>query len=135
MNFLTLRPGPGKGFVVDGAPFPLAAPGAELEEVRFGIRPEYIRIATTPLPDSVPARVLRRAVAIGGQHLITLAVGESRIKAKVPPAEGPSQAAPEVGSNVFVVCPIEHAILFHRGKRLAAPPRRQVSSAAASTPS
>jgi ABC-type sugar transport system ATPase subunit len=135
MNFLTVQPAEGSGFAVDGVPFPLAAPLLELEDVRFGIRPEYIRIAATPLPDSVPARVLRRAVAIGGQHLVTLAVGGSRIKAKVPPAEGPSRGAPEVGSNVFVVCPIEHAILFHRGKRLAELPRRLGSSAAAGAPS
>ncbi len=130
MNFLTVRPALGAGFVVDGVPFPLAAPAAALDEVRFGIRPEYIRIARSPLPDGVPARVLRRAVAIGGQHLVTLAVGESRIKAKVSPGAGPSHGAPEVGANVFVACPIEHAILFHSGKRLATPPRRLGSSAA-----
>jgi ABC-type sugar transport system ATPase subunit len=130
MNFLAVRPAPGTGFLVDGVPFPLAAPAAALEEVRFGIRPEYIRIAGSPIPDSVPARVLRRAVAIGGQHLVTLAVGESRIKAKVPPGAGLSRGAPEVGADVFVACPIEHAILFHRGKRLDTPPRRLGSSAA-----
>jgi ABC-type sugar transport system ATPase subunit len=127
MNFLTVRP-VGAGFVVDGVPFTLAAPQTGLEDVRFGIRPEYIRIDSSRVPDSVPARVLRRAVAIGGQHLVTLDVGGSRIKAKVPPAAGPSPTAPEVGANVFIVCPIEHAILFRRGERVTEPPRRLDSS-------
>jgi len=128
MNFLSSRPAQGGGFVVDGVPFPLIVPPAGLEDVRFGIRPEYVRIASAPLPDGVSARVLRRAVAIGGQHLVTLAVGGSRIKAKVAPAVGPSRGAPEIGAEVFVVCPIEHAMLFHRGERLADPPRRLASS-------
>jgi len=128
MNFLAVRP-VGAGFVVDGVPFRLAAPRTGLEDVRFGIRPEYIRIDTAQSPDSVPARVLRRAVAIGGQHLVTLDVGGSRIKAKVSPGGGLSPRAPEVGANVFMTCPIEHAILFRRGQRVAEPLRRLDSSA------
>ena len=127
MNFLTVRPVAG-GFVVDGVPFALAAPPTGLDDLRFGIRPEYIHIDTSCLPDSVPARVLRRAVGIGGQHLLTLDVGGSRIKAKVSSAAGPSPTAPEVGADVFIVCPIEHAILFRRGERVIEPPRRLDSS-------
>jgi ABC-type sugar transport system ATPase subunit len=123
MNFLPVRAA-GAGFVVDGVPFPLAAALTELEDVVFGIRPEYIQISNGALPGGAPARVLRRSVAIGGQHLVTLAVGASRIKAKVSPAAGPSGRAPEVGEDVFVVCPIERAMLFHRGKRLSQLPRR-----------
>ncbi len=67
-------------------------------------------------------------MAIGGQHLLTLDVGGSRIKAKVSPAAGPSPTAPEVGANVFIVCPIEHAILFSRGVRVTELPRRLDSS-------
>lgn len=121
MNFLAPRPAQGGGFVVDAVPFPLLAPREGVEGVLFGIRPEYVRIVPTPSPDAVPARVLRRAIAIGGQHLVTLAVGEDRIKAKVPP--GSALAA---GENAFVVCPIEHAMLFHAGRRLAEGPRRLV---------
>ena len=127
MNFMTVRP-VGAGFVVDGVPFALAAPQTGLDDLRFGIRPEYIHIDSNRLPDSVPARVLRRAVAIGGQHLLTLDVGGSRIKAKVSSAAGPSRTAPEVGANVFIVCPIEHAILFRRGERVIEPLRRLDSS-------
>ena len=128
MNFLDARPAQGGGLVVDGVPFPLHAPPAGFEDVRFGIRPEHVRITAMPSPDSVPARVLRRAVAIGGQHLVTLAIGGSRIKAKVAPVAGPSRGAPEIGAEVFVTCPIEQAMLFHRGERLAGPPRRLASS-------
>lgn len=128
MNFLSAQPAQGGGIVVDGVPFPLVVPHGGLADIRFGIRPEHVRIVATPLPDAVPARVLRRAVAIGGQHLVTLAVGGSRIKAKIAPATGLSRGALEIGAEVFVICPIEQAVLFHRGERLAEPPQRLPSS-------
>jgi len=123
MNFLQPRPAQGGGLIVDGVPFPLLFPpegGSNGNSgILFGIRPEYVRLATAPSPDAVPARVLRRAIAIGGQHLITLAVGESRIKAKVD-----AETVPAVGSSTFVICPIAHAMLFRGGERLAERPRR-----------
>jgi hypothetical protein len=62
------------------------------------------------------------------KHARPFAKGGSRIKAKVSPAAGPSRRAPEVGANVFIVCPIEHAILFRRGERVTELPRRLDSS-------
>lgn len=128
MNFLTPRPGSQGGFLFDGLPFPLFAPAGGAEEIRLGIRPEHVQIFTVPVPDTVPARVLRAAIAIGGQRLVTLAVGNSRIKAKVPPSSNSPHDALEVGSEVFALCPLERAILFHGGERLAEPPRRLVAA-------
>ncbi len=126
MNFLTPQPAARDGLQFDGLPFPLFAPNAGPEEIRLGIRPEHVQISRVPVPDSVPARVLRTAIAIGGQRLVTLAVGGSRIKAKVPPPAHPPQDTLEIGAEVFAVCPLERAILFHGGARLAEPPRRLV---------
>ena len=128
MNFLTPQPAPQGGFQFDGLPFPLFAPNAGPEEIRLGIRPEHVRISRLPVPDGVPARVLRSAIGIGGQRLVTLVVGNSRIKAKIPPPSHPPEDAFEIGAEVFAVCPIERAILFHGGERLAEPPRRLAAS-------
>ncbi|MGH7084169.1 MAG: ABC transporter ATP-binding protein [Acetobacteraceae bacterium] len=131
MNFLNPRPIRPGVLAFDVLPFPLAAPAAGAEEIRLGIRPEHVEISAVAVAGAVPARVLRKAIAIGGQHLVTLAVGESRIKAKIPPPEPGQRGALEIGTAVFALCPLERAILFRGGERLAEPPRRVAATVAA----
>ena len=78
-------------------------------EVLVGIRPERVRVTSQPRPGAVSARVTRRAIVIGGQHLLTLQVGKATFKAKVPPSDAVT------GSVVWVQLPLEAVTLFDRG--------------------
>jgi len=82
------------------------------------VRPEYVALCPAGTPGSVAATVLRQVITIGGQHLITLAVGQTRLKAKLTPELG--RALP---ADLAVVCPLEHVVLFRDGARLPEAPR------------
>ena len=86
---------------------PIAMDGsASVDEVIVGIRPERIRLdAQTSL--SVQAEVVRTAIVVGGQQLITLRVGDEQIKVKTE-----SQEAPKPGTPMQIHCPPEHITLF-----------------------
>ena len=112
MNFLDPRGEHGGGLVFDVLTGPLAVPAGG-GDIRLGIRPEYIRVLPQGTPGCVPARVVRRCIAVGGQSLLTLAVGGSRLKAKVPPEIGRAAAG-----EVAIECPLPHAVLFRDGARL-----------------
>jgi len=77
------------------------------QRVRVGIRPEYVRIHLEATPNAVHGKLQRKAIAVGGQYLLIVQLGEQIIKAKV---------APEIGmrasENVWVECPIEALTLF-----------------------
>lgn len=97
---------------------PLVTPPGGAALLRTGIRPEYVGVHPAGTPGSVPARLVRRAITIGGQHLLTLAVGQTRIKAKVP-AEAGSALPPQLA----ITCPLEHVVFFRDGQRLQDTPR------------
>ncbi|BCX04196.1 MAG: ABC transporter ATP-binding protein [Candidatus Roseilinea sp.] len=65
--------------------------------VTVGIRPEYIRIVASQTPVAVRARVLNKAIVVGGQYLVGLKVGDIAAKAKVSHSTG---AALNVGGCV-----------------------------------
>ncbi len=117
MNFLDPRGEHGGGLVFDVLTGPLAVPAGG-GDIRLGIRPEYIRVLPRGAPGCVSARVVRRCIAVGGQSLLTLAVGGSKLKAKVPPEIGRAAAG-----EVAIECPLEHAVLFRDGTRLEEVPR------------
>jgi ABC-type sugar transport system ATPase subunit len=97
-----LFPGP---VAVDGA-------AAAAADVTIGIRPEHIRVSSSPAPGSVPAQLIRKTVQIGGQYLVALSVeglGDRGFKAKVAPSTG--ERLPASGP-VNVELPLVHVTLF-----------------------
>jgi ABC-type sugar transport system ATPase subunit len=98
-------------------PWPLAAPAGGAARVRAGIRPEYVTIVSPGTPGGMPAQLVRRAVTIGGQHLLTVAVGQTRLKVKIP-----AEAAAALPGQLAVACPLRHVVLFRDGARLADTP-------------
>jgi ABC-type sugar transport system ATPase subunit len=109
----------------DAIAVPLAVPAGGSGDIRLGIRPEYVRVLPPGTPGTVPARVLRCCITVGGQALLTLAAGAARLKAKVAPGD---EAAS--GSEVGIACPLEHAVLFRGGARLPDAPASRPASPA-----
>jgi ABC-type sugar transport system ATPase subunit len=118
MNFLAPRESRDGALHFDALPHPLATPSGGSDGLRIGIRPEYVRVAPAAGPETVEARVLRRSVSIGGQHLLTLAVGETRLKAKIA-----ADLATQIGERTHIACPLERVVFFRSGDRLADRPR------------
>ncbi len=86
--------------------------------LRAGIRPEYVRLRPPGADGAVPAKLLRQVITIGGQHLLTLAVGQTRLKAKVAPDQGAALQA-----ELAVECPLDRVMLFRDDVRLPEEPR------------
>jgi ABC-type sugar transport system ATPase subunit len=118
MNFLTPRSRDGRAVRFDVLPSPLAVPADADGELSLGIRPEHVDILAEPAEDTIPGRIMRSSITIGGQHLLSLAVGETRLKAKTAPG-----VQPRDGSTVFIRCRLEHTVLFNDGLRLPEPVR------------
>ena len=86
------------------------------ERVTIGIRPEHIRVQREQTPASVPGRIARKAIVVGGQYLLVIQLGERLLKAKVDPVLGH-----QLQDDVWVECPIEWIALFGAdGHRLEA---------------
>jgi ABC-type sugar transport system ATPase subunit len=86
------------------------------KEIVVGIRPERIRVYAKPQPQAVEAMLVRSALVVGGQRLLTLHIGDTTLKAKVA-----DQHLYREGDRIYVECPTEHVILFDRdGHRLGA---------------
>ncbi len=79
-------------------------PGSKLT---LGIRPEHVRISTTPQPDAVQGAVIDKVIVTGGQYLLTVQVGAKTLRAKVAPAVGRALAG-----DAWVVLPPERITLF-----------------------
>ena len=91
--------------------------GTDGGSVTVGIRPEHIRVAPVPAPGMVEGRLLRKAISIGRQYLLTIAVGDRTFKAKVEPVLG-QELRP---GPVWVALPPNRVTLFDRsGRRLGA---------------
>lgn len=111
MNFVNYQPsyredGPvlenhlfGKVVYVDGL--------YQQRDIVIGIRPERIRLYKEATQKAVKATVIRSAIVTGGQYLLTLQVGASILKAKVP-----HDQYAEDGASVYMECPLEHVRLF-----------------------
>jgi ABC-type sugar transport system ATPase subunit len=114
MNFLAPR----GGFGFDVFPRELAVPQGGVAGLEAGIRPEYVEGFAEAAPGAVPARVLRSSITTGGQYLLSMTVGETRLVAKVTADRGPG-----LSGAVFARCPLSHVVLFRAGQRIAEPPR------------
>lgn len=120
MNFVTPRIGPGGDLAVDILAHPIAMPKGTYGALQIGIRPEYIQVLQEPAPDAVAATLMRSSITVGGQAILTLRVGQTLLKAKID-----AQRASRIGNDVFVICPMEHLVLFGDGERLPERPRAQ----------
>jgi ABC-type sugar transport system ATPase subunit len=118
MNFVSPRGERDEGLIFDVLPMPVAKPAGPGIDVRLGIRPEYVRVLPSGTSGAVKAHVLRRSITIGGQLLLTLAVGKTRLKAKLAP-----ERAHVSGNEVAIECPLQHAVFFRAGVRLPETPR------------
>ena len=118
MNFLAPRQSTDGVIGFDVFPRPLLRPPGETAALQAGIRPEYVRVSPQPGPDSVRARVVREAITTGGQYLLTLEAGGTRLKAKIDPAIGK-----RIATQVFIDCPLQHVVFFRAGARLPERPR------------
>ena len=113
---------PGMNFVphdvVDGqlqAPLFSSARSVSTSEATLlvGVRPERLQVLSEARPDAVPAKIMHRAIVIGGQHLLTLQVNGQRVKAKVGSCDLLA------GQSVWLYVPPESAMLFNTdGQRL-----------------
>ena len=118
MNFLEPVGEPRAHVAFIGLAAPVVTPSGGGARLRAGIRPEHVRVFSGPGPGRVEARVTGDCITIGGQHLLTLAIGPAAIKAKVP-----ARAGLAVGDLAFVECPLDRVMLFREGRRLPERPR------------
>jgi ABC-type sugar transport system ATPase subunit len=121
MNFLSPSSREADFLRFDVLPWPLAYPAASAGEVSLGIRPEHVDVLPQAAADSVPAKVIRSSITIGGQNLVSLAVGKTRLKAKTAPG-----MPAEDGATVFIRCRLEHAVFFDDGLRSPEVVRRAI---------
>jgi ABC-type sugar transport system ATPase subunit len=121
MNFLNPLSRETGSLRFDVLPGALAYPAATPGEVSLGIRPEHVEVLATAEPGTVPARVVRSSITIGGQNLVSLSVGETRLKAKTAPGTAPGD-----GATVFIRCRLEHAVFFNDGLRSPEAVRRVI---------
>lgn len=89
----------GQSVLVDGL--------SDQREILIGIRPERIKINQQATATTVEGQVVRSSIVTGGQYLLTLQVGHSILKAKVP-----HDQFVEDGATIHLECPIEHIRLF-----------------------
>lgn len=86
---------------------PVRLSGHGSEQLTLGIRPEHVRVYPTVHAEAVPARVVSRAIVVGGQYLVTLQVGDATLKAKVAAETGRA-----LGEAAWMHLPLERITLF-----------------------
>ncbi len=86
--------------------------------LRVGIRPERARVAPPDEPGGVAATVLRRSITIGGQYLLLLRTGETKLRVRADATAG--QHLPD---EVSLHCPLRHVAFFRDGVRLHEQPQ------------
>lgn len=86
---------------------PVRLSGRSSAPLTLGIRPEHVRVHAAAHPEAVPARVVNRAIVVGGQYLVTLQIGDAVLKAKVA-----SHTGYALGEEAWVQLPLERITLF-----------------------
>jgi len=76
-------------------------------KITLGIRPEQIKVTDQPGANSNQAKVVRKALIVGGQVLVTLSMANRVFKAKLPAAQGFPKA-----EIVYVEFPMNKVTLF-----------------------
>ena len=95
-------------------PRPVLARGQALEQrVVLGIRPEHVALRGEPGPWTVRARVVRRAIGIGGRLLLTAQLGQHVLKVKAGPEH--VARAGRAGDDVWLECPLGWVSVFGEG--------------------
>jgi len=111
MNFIDIDVTGGGDSAALGAPLfarPVRAAGLNGgKRVAVGIRPEHILVSREPMRSAVPARIVHESIVVGGQHLLTLQVGDQRFKAKVV-----SDSSYTIDDTVWVEFPLGRITLF-----------------------
>jgi len=88
------------------------------DAVILGVRPEYVSVSPTELPDSL-AGTVRVLENLGVDSLVTVEVGDLRVQATVP-----EERVPAVGDRVWLA-PDQRRLLAYRqddGEQVGAPP-------------
>ncbi len=86
--------------------------------LRVGIRPERARIGPPEEAGGVAAAVLRRSITIGGQYLLLLRAGETRLRVRAD-----ADAGRRLPDQVSLHCPLRHLAFFRDGVRLHEQPQ------------
>ncbi|NIS79730.1 MAG: ATP-binding cassette domain-containing protein [Anaerolineales bacterium] len=94
-------------------PGPIRISGVNGEtRLTIGIRPEHVRIRVEQTPMSVRGKIARKFIAVGGQYLLSIQVGERLLKVKVDAVLGQ-----EIQNEVWFECPFEWITVFGLGGR------------------
>lgn len=89
-------------------PAPVKMSGVNgVRRVTIGIRPEHVRIRLEQTPMSVRGKIARKFIAVGGQYLLSIRVGERLLKVKVDPVLGQ-----KIQDEVWFECPFEWITVF-----------------------
>jgi ABC-type sugar transport system ATPase subunit len=104
MNFVSPRSRENGFLRFDVLPAALAYPAAVAGEVSLGIRPEHVEVLAAAGADTVAARVVRSSINIGGQNLVSLSVGETKLKAKTAPGAAQEAAGWSTPSFSMTAC-------------------------------
>ncbi|MFN3981081.1 MAG: TOBE domain-containing protein [Caldilinea sp.] len=86
---------------------PVRLSGRSGEQLTLGIRPEHVRVYPSAHAEAVPARVVSRAIVVGGQYLVTLQAGDATLKAKVAAETGRA-----LDETAWMHLPLERITLF-----------------------
>ena len=113
MNFFEeiIQPNGDSRFQLPLFPTPVLLEGAASTGSRLtlGVRPEHVQVHRTAMVDGVAAELQSKAIVVGGQYLLTLQIGEQRIKAKVSSDVGREMGE---GETVWAVFPLDRVRLF-----------------------
>lgn len=77
------------------------------EKLTLGIRPEHVKVSDQQGANMTEAKVLQKALVVGGQILVSLSMGNRVIKAKLPSSQGFTKS-----ETVYVEIPMERVTLF-----------------------
>lgn len=98
-------------------PSPVQVSGLNGEgRVTIGIRPEHVKVALEQNTAAVHGHVVRKAIVVGGQYLLTITIGDQYLKAKVG-----SDLGRQIQDDVWIECPLEWVAVFgSNGRRVEA---------------
>lgn len=107
-----------EGTITDGqvaigryrVPLPVAAAGkvVEGESVTWGVRPEYLEITTTPVPDTLSG-IVTVSENLGTSVLLTVELPDGGVLVQVVVSE---DREPAIGSTVGIVLDLRRTLLF-----------------------
>ena len=116
MNFIDPASETSDLLFFDGLARPVRRPADGHDGLRAGIRPERVQVGL-PGHGRTIARVLRRSITIGGQYLLLVETGNTRLRVRAPVELGRS------AETISLACPIEHVTFFRNGQRMHEQPQ------------